>query len=57
MLEQLVEAPLVFGPQSPPELLESRLLLAEHDAERGNGSSHRLKAKENPSLPADDRQI
>jgi len=53
MLEQFVEAPLVFGPQSPPELLQPWLLLPEHDAKRRNGSSHNLKAKESPSLPAE----
>src|SRR5262249_45401271 len=42
MLEKLVEVLAVLGPERAPKLLEPRLLLGKHDAERRHSSAHRL---------------
>src|SRR5215813_4784347 len=42
MLEKFVEVLTVLGPERAPKLLEPRLLLGKHDAERCHSSAHRL---------------
>src|SRR5262245_59585881 len=42
MLEKFVEVLAVLGPERAPKLLEPRLLLGKHEAERCHCSAHRL---------------